>query len=48
VDDGSFVVVEDEARVVRRIIANLALGSTLYVETKRLNDESVPSPGRNV
>ncbi len=45
-DDGSFVVVEDEARVIRQIFANLASGSSLYTETKRLNDEGVPSPGR--
>jgi hypothetical protein len=30
---------------VRRIIANIAGGSTLYKEAKRLNDESEPSPG---
>jgi site-specific DNA recombinase len=45
-DDGSFVVVEDEARVVRQIFANLASGSSLYTETKRLNEEGVPSPGQ--
>src|SRR5918995_4008909 len=43
--DGAFVVVEDEARVVREIIANIAAGATLYSEAKRLNDESVPAPG---
>src|SRR5215217_317979 len=43
--DGSFVTVEDEAAVVREIIANVAEGSTLYAEAKRLNDEGVPSPG---
>ncbi len=32
--------------VVRSIIANIADGSTLYGESKRLNDEGVPSPGR--
>jgi site-specific DNA recombinase len=44
--DSAFVVVEDEARIVREIIANVAAGSTLYCEAKRLNDEGVPSPGR--
>jgi site-specific DNA recombinase len=43
--DGSFVIVEDEAAVVRKIIANVAEGSTVYGEAKRLNDEGVPSPG---
>jgi site-specific DNA recombinase len=43
--EGEFVVVEDEARVVREIIANVAAGTTLYAEAKRLNDEGVPSPG---
>ena len=45
-EDGAFVVVEDEARLVREIIANVADGGTLYSEAKRLNDESEPSPGR--
>jgi hypothetical protein len=43
-EDDRFVVVEEEARIVRRIIANIAGGSTLYKEAKRLNDESEPSP----
>jgi site-specific DNA recombinase len=43
--DGSFVVVEDEARIVRQIISNIANRATLYSESKRLNDEGVPSPG---
>jgi site-specific DNA recombinase len=45
-EDGAFVVVEDEARLVREIIANVAGGGTLYSEAKRLNDEGEPSPGR--
>ena len=45
-DDGSFVVVEDEARIVRQIIGNVAGGATLYSEARRLNDEGEPSPGR--
>jgi site-specific DNA recombinase len=44
-DSGAFVVVEDEARVVREIIANVAAGSTLYSEAKRLNDEDERAPG---
>ena len=43
--DGEFVVVEEEAGIVREIIANVAEGATLYSEAKRLNDEGVPSPG---
>ena len=43
--DNSFMVVEEEARVVRQIIANIAAGATLYSEAKRLNDEGEPSPG---
>ena len=43
--DGAFVVVEHEARVVRQIIASIASGATLYSEAKRLNDEDEPSPG---
>src|SRR3712207_4486468 len=45
--DGSFVVVEEEAAVVRQIITNIAEGgSAAYAETKRLNAEGVPSPGK--
>ena len=44
--DGAFVVVEEEAAVVRQIITNIAEGgSSAYAETKRLNAEGVPSPG---
>ncbi len=43
--DGLLEVVEDEAAIVREIITNVAAGSTLYGESKRLNDEGVPSPG---
>jgi site-specific DNA recombinase len=38
-------IVEGDAAVVRQIIANIAEGSTLYSESKRLNDEGIPSPG---
>jgi site-specific DNA recombinase len=45
--DGAFVVVEEEAAVVRQIITNIAEGgSSAYAETKRLNAEGVPSPGK--
>lgn len=43
--DGAFVIVEDDARVVRRIFASVAADATLYSEAKRLNDEGEPSPG---
>jgi len=43
--DNSFVVVEDEARIVQEIITNIAGGATLYSEAKRLNDLGLPSPG---
>ena len=43
-DDFSFVV-EEEAALVREIIANVAAGATLYSEAKRLNDLGIPSPG---
>jgi site-specific DNA recombinase len=46
VAQGNFVVVAEEAQVVRQIIANIAVsGATLYSESKRLNDEGIPSPG---
>jgi site-specific DNA recombinase len=44
-DETSLTLVEEEARIVREIIANIAAGATLYSESKRLNDEGVPSPG---
>jgi site-specific DNA recombinase len=44
--EGSFVIVEDEARIVAEMIANIAAGATLYSEAERLNDEGEPSPGR--
>jgi site-specific DNA recombinase len=44
-DEGGLEIVEEEARVVREIVANVAEGSTLYRESKRLNDHGVPSPG---
>jgi site-specific DNA recombinase len=44
-EQGNFVIVDDEAEIVRQIFTNLASGSTLYAEAKRLNTEGVPSPG---
>jgi site-specific DNA recombinase len=44
-DETSLTLVEEEARIVREIITNIAAGATLYSESKRLNDEGVPSPG---
>jgi site-specific DNA recombinase len=44
-DGGSFEVVEDEAAIVREVIANIAGGATLYSEAQRLNALGVPSPG---
>ena len=44
--DASFVVVEEEARVAREVIRNVAQGATLFMEAKRLNLEGVPSPGK--
>jgi DNA invertase Pin-like site-specific DNA recombinase len=41
-EDGGFVIVEEEAAVVREIISNLAAGSTLYREMQRLNGLEVP------
>jgi len=45
-DDGSFIIVEEEAAVVRDIIRNIAEGATLFAEAKRLNVEGIPSPGK--
>jgi site-specific DNA recombinase len=45
-DDGSFVVVEEEAAVVRDIIRNIAGSATLFAEAKRLNLQGILSPGK--
>jgi site-specific DNA recombinase len=47
-DAGRFEVVEDEARILAQIFSNIAEGSTIYREVKRLNYEGVPSPGYRV
>src|SRR5215217_87075 len=44
-EDGGFVVVEEEAAVVREVFSNIAGGSTLYREAQRLNDLGMPGPG---
>ncbi len=44
-DGKSLEVVEEEAELIRQIFANVASGSTLYAESKRLNTLGVPSPG---
>jgi hypothetical protein len=38
-------VVEQEAEIVRGILENIAEGSSLYCEAKRLNPEGVPALG---
>jgi site-specific DNA recombinase len=45
---GSFEVVEDEARIVAQIFTNVAEGSTIYREVRRLNNEGTPAPGYRV
>lgn len=45
VTDEGFVIVEDEAQVVREMISNIARGSTLYGESQRLNSMAIPGPG---
>src|SRR5918997_832374 len=42
---GLLQIVPEDADTVREIVANVAGGSTLYAETKRLNDLGVPTPG---
>jgi site-specific DNA recombinase len=42
--DGRLEVVEEEAEAVRQIIANIAGGSTLYAEAKRLNAMGIQPP----
>ena len=44
-EDARLEVVAEEAAIVREITANIAEGSTLYREAKRLNDLGVASPG---
>src|ERR671920_455342 len=44
-EDARLKVVAEEAAIVREITANIAEGSTLHREAKRLNDLGVASPG---
>jgi site-specific DNA recombinase len=44
-EDARLEVEAEEAEIVREIITNIAEGSTLYREARRLNDVGVPSPG---
>jgi hypothetical protein len=44
-EHGHLQIVPEEAAKVRRIIENVAEGSTLYAEAKRLNDIGHPAPG---
>jgi site-specific DNA recombinase len=44
-DHGLLQVVPEEAEIVREIIENVAEGSTLYAEAKRLNDLGLATPG---
>ena len=41
-----WIVVPEEAEIVREIIENVALGATLYSVAKRLNEAGIPSPGQ--
>lgn len=45
-EDGSFVIVEEEAAIVRDVIRNVAEGATLFAEAKRLNLQGTPAPGK--
>jgi site-specific DNA recombinase len=44
-DRGFLQVVPEEAEIVREIIENVAEGSTLYEQAKRLNDLGISTPG---
>src|SRR5215203_4372106 len=44
-DRGFLQVVPEEAKIVREIVSNVAEGSTLYAEAKRLNDLGLATPG---
>jgi site-specific DNA recombinase len=44
-ESGFLQAVSEEAEIVREIISNVAGGSTLYAEAKRLNDLSIATPG---
>jgi site-specific DNA recombinase len=44
-EDGEFVIVEDEAKIVRELFENIAAGSTLSHEAERLSSAGIGSPG---
>jgi len=44
-ESGFLQIVPEEAEIVREIIENVAEGSTLYAEAKRLNDLGLATPG---
>jgi site-specific DNA recombinase len=44
-EDAQLEVEPDEAEIVRDVITNIADGSTLYREARRLNDIGISSPG---
>jgi site-specific DNA recombinase len=44
-EHGRLQVMAEEAELVREVVSNVASGSTLYAEAKRLNDLGVPAPG---
>jgi site-specific DNA recombinase len=44
-EHGRLEIVAEEAEVVREVVSNVAGGSTLYAEAKRLNDLGIPAPG---
>jgi site-specific DNA recombinase len=44
-EHGRLQVVAEEAELVREVVSNVAGGSTLYAEAKRLNDLGIPAPG---
>src|SRR5215213_7910485 len=44
-EDGEFVIVEDEAKIVRELFENIAASSTLSHEVERLNSAGIDSPG---
>jgi DNA invertase Pin-like site-specific DNA recombinase len=44
-EHGHLKVVAEEAELVREVVSNIASGSTLYAEAKRLNDLGIPAPG---
>jgi site-specific DNA recombinase len=44
-EHGRLQIVAEEADLVREVVSNVAGGSTLYAEAKRLNDLGIPAPG---